>query len=198
MIVQGDSLGYLEVTEDRFDLVATDPPYAFGGTGPEHALSAAVAVVLRESARKLKQGGWLVVFCASSWRSAAYMAEAVRGLVEPVRTGFWGKGRARSKARTPGWAWATVQVMAFRKGKSDLPPVPDLDYIICPPRANGRRAELPAAVADWAVRPFARPGGLMLDPFAGSGALCLAAEGNGMRAIGYELNTTAGEVPGGS
>ncbi|MCC2652786.1 MAG: hypothetical protein K0Q60_2949 [Microvirga sp.] len=31
----------------ELDLVATDPPYAFGGSGDEHAISATVAVALR-------------------------------------------------------------------------------------------------------------------------------------------------------
>ena len=31
----------------ELDLIATDPPYAFGGAGDEHALSATVAVALR-------------------------------------------------------------------------------------------------------------------------------------------------------
>jgi hypothetical protein len=34
-----------------FDLIVTDPPYAFGGSGTEHAISATVATVLRESAQ---------------------------------------------------------------------------------------------------------------------------------------------------
>lgn len=38
------------------------------------------------------------------------------------------------------------------------------------------------------VRPFAVRGGLLLDPFAGSGAILLAAEECGMRTIGFELN----------
>jgi tRNA G10 N-methylase Trm11 len=36
------------------------------------------------------------------------------------------------------------------------------------------------------VRPFAVPGGLMIDPFAGSGALLRAAENAGMEAAGCE------------
>jgi len=49
-------------------------------------------------------------------------------------------------------------------------------------RTRGRRAQPLKAVADWAIEPFAVRGGLFLDPFAGSGALCLAAERAGMTA----------------
>jgi hypothetical protein len=47
-------------------LIATDPPYAFGGTGDEHAISATVATVLREAARRLAKGRWMLVMCAAS------------------------------------------------------------------------------------------------------------------------------------
>lgn len=168
-------------------LVATDPPYAFGGSGSEHALSATVAVVLRETAQRLAKGRWMLVMCASSWRSTSYMVEAVRGILEPVRIATWCKPAARTKVETTGWKWASVNVVAFRKGKAlDDCAASDLDHITAAPVVNGRRAELPPEVAMWMVKPFAVPGETMLDPFAGSGALLTAAESCGMTAIGYE------------
>ena len=137
----------------------------------------------------------MVVMCAASWRSTAYMVEAVRGIVEPVRIATWCKPAARTKVRTKGWAWASVNVIAFRKGKSlgdegqhPYHEAPELDHITAPPLTRGRRAELPPQVALWMVRPFAVRDGLMLDPFAGSGALVAAAERCGMRGLGFELN----------
>lgn len=192
VILQGDSLELIGAFDEAPDLVATDPPYAFGGTGDEHAISATVAVVLREAAQRLKRGRFMLVMCAASWRSTAYMVEAVRGVVEPVRIGTWCKPAARTKARTTGWLWASVNVIAFRKGKADDPlPTDYLDHVTAPPVMNGRRAELPAVVADWMVRPYSVPGGLMLDPFAGSGALLRAAEDSGMRAVGFEKSPSA-------
>lgn len=169
------------------NMVATDPPYSFGGSGGEHELSATVAVVLREAARALKRGHWMLVMCASSWRSTAYMVEAVRGIVEPVRIGHWNKPEARTKVRTPGWQWASVHVIAFRKGKSsEAVPTEWLDHITAEPIRIGMRAELPPEVARWMVNPFAIAGGVMLDPFAGSGTLVRAAHDAGMHAFGVE------------
>lgn len=172
------------------DLIATDPPYAFGGAGGEHAVTATVATALREAAHRLKRGHWAVVFAASSWRSTSYMVEACRGILEPVRLGTWVKPQARTKVKTAGWAWASVTVIVMRKGPKNAVglPSPLLDHITAEPLMVGRRAELPAEVAEWAVQPFAVPGGVMLDPFSGSGALCKAAADAGMQAIGYELN----------
>jgi DNA modification methylase len=192
MIIRGHALDLMATLDESPDLIITDPPYAFDGRGEEHALTATVAVVLREAAKRLKTGHWMLVFCAASWRSQLYMVEALRGVVTPVRTGTWCKPAVRTKTRTPGWAWASVKVLAFRKGKAaeDVGPSATLDYIVAPPFINGRRAQLPAEVARWAVTPYAVSGGLMFDPFAGSGVLCAAAEAAGMRSLGYELQET--------
>lgn len=188
---EGDALEFIDTIREPIDLVVTDPPYAFGGSGDEHAVSATVAIVLRESARKLREGSWMLIFCASSWRSTAYMAESVRGILDPVRVGSWHKPRAKTKARTPGWQWASVSVLACRKGKGRGEPHEFLDYIVAEPVTKGRRAELPRAVAEWAILPFVVPGGLFVDPFAGSGVLPHVAAEAGMRARGCERNLPA-------
>lgn len=184
------------IDKNSIDLLATDPPYAFGGSGGEHALSATVATVLRESAHRMKRGAWAVVFCASSWRSTYYMVEAVRGLLEPVRIGTWLKPIEKTKVKTPGWTWQSVNVVVMRRPGGDRSlykfaesPMPD--YIIEKPVTVGRRAQLPKTVAHWAVAPYALSGGNMLDPFAGSGALLEAAAVAGMRTVGFEIEEAA-------
>lgn len=193
-IVTGHALDLIEEIDPTIDLLVTDPPYAFGSQGTtEHALSATVATVLRESGRRLRPGGWAIVFAASSWRSTNYVIEATRGLLEPVRFGTWAKPVARSKVRTPGWAWASVNVIVLRRpGKNPGgEPRGELDYIVAAPLTVGRRAQLPPEVARWAVAPFATPGRLAFDPFAGSGALLLAAAEAGMETLGFELEDAA-------
>lgn len=186
-LIEGDALDLVLSFGEPIDLLVTDPPYAFGGSGGEHALSATVAIVLREAARKMAPGSWAVIFAASSWRSTAYMVEAVRGVLDPVRIGTWVKPESRTKVATPGWRWASVNAIALRKGKArDTAASMLLDHVCAAPVHNGRRAELPPEVASWAVDPFAVPSGIFLDPFAGSGALPLAAERAGMRAYGFE------------
>ena len=188
-LLQGDALELLEQLEEAPDLIVTDPPYSFGGDGDEHALSATVAVVLRESAKRLSSGSWMVVMSAASWRSTYFMVESVRGILTPVRIATWCKPTARTKAQTAGWRWASVNVLLFRKGKSAFAASDTaLDHICAATVNNGRRAQVPEEVADWMVRPFATEGGLMLDPFAGSGVLLAAAERHGMRAVGFEQN----------
>ena len=129
----------------------------------------------------------MILLCASSWRSMSYMVESVRGIVEPIRVGTWCKPQSRCKVSTPGWDWASVSAIAFRKGKSEVMPYEGalLDHVTAAVVKNGRRAELPADVAQWAVAPYACPG-RFLDPFAGSGALVKSASELGMVSIGYE------------
>lgn len=187
-IVKGHSLDLIE-TCPTFDLLATDPPYALGGEGQEHAVGAVVATVLREAGKRLAPGGWAVVYAASSWRSTFYMVESMRGVLDPIRIATWAKPTARTKVRTPGWSWATVNVVLFRKPGGDRSkgdPSDLLDYIVEPPLMVGRRAQLPPRVADWSIAPFAEAGGLHLDPFAGSAALSHAAARSGMASLGFE------------
>jgi len=187
-IRQGHALDLITGVK-QVDLIATDPPYAFSGEGAEHALGSVVANVLRESAYRLRKGGWAVVFAASSWRSTYYVVESVRGILEPIRIGTWAKPAAKTKVRTPGWAWASVNVIVFRRPGAPGAGVPSemLDYIVEPPLMVGRRAQLPDRVARWAVQPFTVPGGVMLDPFSGSGVLCRTASEAGMTAVGFEM-----------
>lgn len=201
-IHQGHALDLLADWHTPLDLVVTDPPYAFGGNGSEHAVSAAVACTLRETAKHLRRGSWMVVLCASSWRSISYMVESVRGIVDPVRVGTWCKPTARTKVRTVGWGWTTVAAVAMRKGpknRAELSPddLPLLDWVLHEPVVVGRRAQLPERVAEWATSPFVVPGGVFLDPFSGSGALPAAAAKAGMVAHGFELSPD-GNIGGGA
>jgi DNA modification methylase len=191
MIRNVDAIDGLMSLGEPIDLLVTDPPYAFGNDAKEHAMSASVAIALREAAMRMRPGAWAIIFAASSWRSTAYMVEACRGVLIPVRIGTWVKPQAKTRVRTPGWAWASVNVIVLRKGKADWgEPSTELDWIEHEPIANGHRAELPMPVAEWAVIPYIRPGGLAVDPFAGTGRLLEAAEAHGMRTIGFERDRT--------
>lgn len=190
-IERGNAIDLVQAhKQERFDLLVSDPPYSFGGGPTEHALSATVATALRESAQLVHPGGYAVIFSASSWRSLSFIVEAMRGVMSPVRIATWAKPQARTKVRTPGWSWNSVDVILFRPCqtksiKRETSSIPD--FILMEPIRNGRRAALPLAVANWAVEPFAVPGGKALDPFTGTGALLLAAESFGMTGLGFEL-----------
>jgi hypothetical protein len=52
----------------------------------------------------------------------------------------------------------------------------------------------PLALMRWLVRLVTPPGGLMLDPFAGTGTTLAAARDEGMRAVGIEKDPTGAEL----
>lgn len=200
-VLQGNAVDLIDTLDFDIDLIVTDPPYAFGNAGiGEHEITALVATCLRESAKALKKGGWMLIASASSHRSMQYMRDSVRGIVTPVRSGIWVKPTSRTKVKTAGWQWASVVWQAFRKGKSeDSSPSGDwLDWVMAEPERHGRRAKLPSSVADWAVGPFASPGGIMLDPFCGSGVLLDAANRAGMHALGFDMDAAVCDAADGS
>lgn len=118
------------------------------------------------------------------------MVESVRGIVQPIRIGTWCKAGSKTKVRSGGWRFATAKVIVFKKGNPIVRTSDVLDYIVCPTLKTGRRAQLPKEVTEWMLEPYAIPGGTFLDPFAGSGALLLAAESKGMKAQGFEIQKT--------
>lgn len=70
---------------------------------------------------------------------------------------------------------------------------PEIDsvarYFYCAPAASGRRrhpTEKPLALMRWLVRLLCPPGGTVLDPYAGRGTTCLAAQAEGRGYIGIE------------
>lgn len=56
------------------------------------------------------------------------------------------------------------------------------------PRANIHPTVKPIDLMRWLVRLVTPPGGVVLDPFAGSGTTLIAALAEGMRAIGFEMD----------
>jgi DNA modification methylase len=61
-------------------------------------------------------------------------------------------------------------------------------------RGHDHPARTPGEVADWWVRYITKPGDTVLDPFAGSGTMPLAAQARGRNAIGIEKEAKYVEI----
>jgi site-specific DNA-methyltransferase (adenine-specific) len=143
---------------------------------------------LTAARRASKPGAVLVVF--TDWRQLPATSDAVqaggwvwRGIV------VWRKTRGRP--RLGGFrneceyaVWATNGPMAAGKGSPCLPGV-----IVAAQPGRGERVHItqkPVDLMDVLVQ-VAPPGGLVLDPFAGSGTTGVAAIRQGRRFLGIEL-----------
>ena len=201
---------------ERFDAVITDPPYSSGGaTRGDRTVRTALKYVnndsgnrslpdfegdgrdqrgfvawsslwMSEAWRRTKPGGALVVF--SDWRQLPATTDAVqaggwiwRGLIA------WNKINGRPQT---GRFRAQCEYAVFAtKGPHrayDGAPCLDGCYSISPPTGRVHITEKPVELARQLVR-VAPPGGLIFDPFTGSGALAEGFLRERRRVLALEL-----------
>jgi len=212
----GDALLLLrDVGDETIDLVLTDPPYSSGGmfrgdrtrsTGDKYVQTGTLAeridfdgdtrdqrgflawssLWLAECWRATKPGGSCLIF--TDWRQLPTMTDAVqaggwlwRGVVVWDKTANC-RPRQGFSARAEYLVWGTRGPY-----ESDvyLPGV----IAAATPRGDERRhmTEKPIGLLEQLID-LSPSGGLILDPFVGSGSTLDAARNKGRSAIGFELN----------
>lgn len=215
----GDSLLLLrDVPNESVDLVLTDPPYSSGGmyrgdraqlTSTKYVSSDALApnadfdgdtrdqrgflawcsLWLAECWRTSVVGGSCLVF--TDWRQLPTVTDAVqaggwvwRGII------VWDKTAGNVRPRSGFSAAAEYVVWGTRGPFTRDVYIPGV-IPAATPRADIRRhqTEKPIGLLERLVE-IAPPGGLVLDPFAGSGSTLDAARNRGRRSLGFELNDT--------
>ncbi len=223
-VIQGEALHALStMTDESVDAIIADPPYSSGGftrddkakapklkylssqacypnfsgdSRDQRSYLAWCALWITECVRLLKPGGYFMVF--TDWRQLPVMTDAAqaggvfwRGIV------VWDKGPG---ARAPHKGYFRHQceyVVWGTKGaavqlKHDGP----FDGCI---QATVRRDDKhhltgkPTALMRELVRPVL-PGGIVLDPFAGSGTTGVAAVLSGRRFIGIEREAAYADI----
>lgn len=189
--MQGDSVQLMATFPDSsIDFILTDPPYLVGfkdRSGRSIAGDVSdewVRPASQEMFRVLKNNSLAVSFYGwnrvdtfmQAWKTAGF--RVVGHLV-------FTKSYA-SKSAFVGYQHESAYVLA--KGRPALPqnPLPD----VMPWEYTGNRhhpTEKPVSILRPLIESFTRPGDLVLDPFAGSGSTCVAADQCGRRWIGIEL-----------
>lgn len=200
-VVHADALQWLAAQPDgEATAVVYDPPYAVGSPvrGREDGAAGSVfgplsfmARTLRLSARALRPGGVVLIF--ADWRrmtDLGYVASTV-GL-RPTTCVAW----TRKRPGTGGLlrsAWDPILVVS--RGvpdaidRSAVRNVIEADY----PTKRRHPYEKPAEVYRHVLARVATPGGVVLDPFAGSANSRHAALSLGMRWRGCDIDPNFAE-----
>ena len=85
-------------------------------------------------------------------------------------------------------------VLFFEKGKRRLNDLGIADVITVPRIRGGYPAEKPVEIAEVLIAQSSTPGGLVVDPFMGSGSVGVAAMKLGRRFLGNDLNPEAVQI----
>ncbi|WP_347449337.1 DNA methyltransferase [Pantoea stewartii] len=175
--MRGDSVQVMAGFPDNsIDFILTDPPYLVGFKDRSGRSIAGdvnddwVLPASRQMYRVLKNNSLAVSF---------YGWNRVVGHLVFTKT-------YTSKSAFVGYQHESAYLLA--KGRPPLPANPQPDVI--PWQYTGNRhhpTEKPVSVLQPLIETFTKPGDLVLDPFAGSGSTCVAADLCGRRWIGIEL-----------
>jgi len=85
-------------------------------------------------------------------------------------------------------------ILFFEKGKRRLNDLGIPDIIEAPRIRGGYPAEKPVEIADVLIRQSSQTGGVVADPFMGSGSVGIAATRLGRRFLGNDLNPEAVQI----
>jgi len=204
---RADALDALKGLETgSIDAVITDPPYCSGGSSESERVAArsqgvrsdrpwfvgdamttaGLVWLLRnaaiEAARVLKPDGNLLVF--TDWRMVPMLAPALETSGLRWRNQVvWDKGHA---GLGRGFRPRHEMVLHFTKGATPAFDTRAANLIAVsrvPGRSRVHPTEKPTELLQQLVRATAPAGGVVCDPFAGSGSLAAAAHMQGCRAI---------------
>lgn len=190
-IIQGDATVTLAtLPAGSVDLIITDPPYLVnyrdrsGRTIANDDNPDAVLPAFPEMFRVLKEGSYCILFCG--WNEIAKFSKAW------TDAGFRTVGHIVWRKSYASRVWHTEyrheSAFLLAKGYPAKPfaPVSDVqewDY-------SGNKAhptEKSVSILTPLVRAYAPQGGIVLDPFSGSGSTSVAAALAGRRYIGIEI-----------
>lgn len=220
-VMQGDSLHLLrDLPDGCADLVLTDPPYSSGGftrgdrtadTGSKYVQNNTQRVLqdfagdnrdqrgfafwctlwMGECLRLSKPGGIIAVF--ADWRQQPTVTDCIQAAGWVWRgTSVWVKPDGRPQPGRP-VADAEFIVWGTRGGRTMEGPVGPRHHLGTSPRDRQHQTEKPVdLLKPWCE--LAPLGGLVLDPFAGSGSTGEAALLTGRRFLGVELTAHYAEV----
>jgi site-specific DNA-methyltransferase (adenine-specific) len=192
---------------DRYDAIITDPP--FGTASPTKVQTRSgdaasfdiewdrepVSGWVREAARILKPGGSLIAFGDTKRVTELWEEVEAEGL-KPLQLFYWIKSNPPPQPRKNFQSGVEVAVFARKPGEvvhwggGGATP----NFLKTPIAAGNDRTEHPTqknlGLMRHLVKLVVPPGGMVLDPFCGSGTSLVAALLEGRSAVGFDISET--------
>lgn len=201
-LYEGDCRGVLSRLQDNtFPVILTDPPYGIGVdkagsqvSGAHHyddsadILDEILEVVPEELYRVAAENAHLYWFCDLQWMDQISTRLADAGWSVDVYPIIWNKNGRGIAPDTQYRHRRTYEIILFAtKGSRPLLQLA-ADVITVSPTSDLQQAEKPVELLSELLRRSAQPGDTILDPFAGSGSIFLAASKAQCKATGIELD----------
>jgi site-specific DNA-methyltransferase (adenine-specific) len=173
--------GLAALADESVDVIFTDPPYL------ADLYADAYGILAEQAARVLKPGGWLLTY-APQYHLPQIMQILGEGLEYYWIVAQLNQPNANAVvyARHVMAMWKPILVYA--KPPVERPPKAFCDMVSGKRQKRYHAWEQSIHEALHLLCRFARPGDLVVDPFAGSGTIPLAAKLLGLRYMGFEID----------
>lgn len=214
-LVEGDCITLIKslVKSESVDLVLTDPPFGVNAIEElrsatddviytkiltdsdnltEDAVSALLEELIPELYRVTKPGGYLFMFFQFAlYKRIVNLLKRAKFTVDDVPL-IWDKGRPVSQFKGYRFQTSYEGIICARKDTAKIRlEKPGRNILQFAPIHSSKKAhpfEKPIPLLVKLIETACPKGGLVLDPFAGSGATIEAALRRGRSAIGFDLN----------
>lgn len=173
--------GLAGLDDGSVDLIMTDPPYLAA------MYEEAYGILAEHGPRVLRPGGWLITYAPQY-----HLPHIMRILGERLEY-YWTVAQLnQSNANAVVYARHVMAmwkpILIYNKPPTEQPPKAFCDLVTGKRMKAHHPWEQSIHEALHLLCRFARPGDLIVDPFAGSGTIPLAAKLLGLRYLGYEID----------
>ena len=196
-IVLGDCLEKLkELPDNSIDVVITDPPYGTktnqrGDSFMVGEFSNVLPLALPEIYRVLKPDG--AFYCFTSWTQMAEWLLRFQQYFKLQNILIWDKQRHSGCFSPSSWQFTWEGVFFGIKGKRKVRKY-QRDVLISNEKGKRQAMQKPVDIIEQMILASTDEGMIILDPFAGTGSVLLAAKNTHRKYIGIEISQEFVEI----
>lgn len=173
--------GLAALADESVDIIFTDPPYL------ADLYTEAYGILAEQAPRVLRPGGWLITYAPQY-----HLPEIMQILGSSLQ--YWWIVAQLNQANANAVVYARYvmamwkPILVYAKPPIERPPKAFCDMVSGKRQKRYHAWEQSIHEALHLLCRFARPGDLVVDPFAGSGTIPLAAKLLGLRYMGFEID----------